>query len=160
MGCDARCPAQARDPDRRGGARLLQPGSDGRRGLLGGPPDPGRDPVQEPGAGRQRTGQARGWVRWGALLPMTADLIVRPSLPQLAADAVGFGKQTVCEATRKRWAVDWAKFQAWCAEYGQQSLPAEPSIVAIYLSALANGNVPTVWIDVHKIRRETQRPLK
>ncbi|MFI5299218.1 MAG: site-specific integrase [Polyangiales bacterium] len=91
---------------------------------------------------------------------MTDSLTKRPGLPQLAASAASYGRQVVCEATRKRWAADWVKFQKWCDEYGLQSMPADPGTVALFLAALADGNVKTEWIARHGEHREHQKPLK
>jgi hypothetical protein len=41
-------------------------------------------------------------------------------------------------ATRRAYSADWADFATWCALRGASPLPAHQSIVAAYLSHLAN----------------------
>src|SRR5271165_1502092 len=91
---------------------------------------------------------------------MSDALAKRPDLRQLAASAASYGKKTVCDATRKRWAASWTKFETWCAEYHLQALPADPATVMLYLGALADGHVRADWISVHGDKKTHQVPLK
>ncbi len=44
-------------------------------------------------------------------------------------------------ATRLVYGRDWTAFSAWCLEYGHRTMPAHPSVVAVYISALAAGGM-------------------
>jgi hypothetical protein len=53
--------------------------------------------------------------------------------------AAGFIAASKADATRRAYASDWRDFAAWCADHGQNELPAAPATVAAYLSALASA---------------------
>ena len=58
---------------------------------------------------------------------------IRPLVGR-AADLVGAAD---ADATRRAYAADWRRFEAWCLEYGFSStLPIDPQIVILYLGAL------------------------
>lgn len=44
-------------------------------------------------------------------------------------------------STRKAYATDWASFSAWCDRRGYPPLPAEPSVVALFLAAEADAGL-------------------
>jgi site-specific recombinase XerC len=58
---------------------------------------------------------------------------------QIAADAAAPHLQTVSPQTQRLYAVDWARFEAWCTEQGRVALPAEPATVAAFLTAGAQS---------------------
>jgi site-specific recombinase XerD len=55
---------------------------------------------------------------------------------EAAAEFIAASK---ADATRRAYASDWRDFAAWCADHGQNELPAAPATVAAYLSALASA---------------------
>ena len=67
-----------------------------------------------------------------------------PSLPAdvaaLVVDAQGFIAQARATNTRRAYLADWADFTAWCSAHGAVPLPADPRLVALYLTALVNGS--------------------
>lgn len=63
---------------------------------------------------------------------------------ELARDAAAieaataeFATRARAENTRRAYRADWAHFMDWCAKFGAQSLPADPRLVARYLTAHA-----------------------
>jgi integrase len=90
-----------------------------------------------------------------------ADPPLAPSSTDLAvhdAPAVATGKLiTQAEAylsaarapnTVRGYESDWRHFAGWCARHHARSLPADPRLVALYLTALAEGRREgDVWID-------------
>jgi site-specific recombinase XerD len=58
----------------------------------------------------------------------------------LVTDAQRFITQARAANTRRGYRADWADFTAWCSAHGAQALPADPRVVALYLTALANGS--------------------
>lgn len=80
----------------------------------------------------------------GGLVPSAASL-----LGELPAD-LGEELRELAEAmdehtaaaqaanTTKAYASDWRQFEAWCARYDLQPLPATPAVAALYLTALAH----------------------
>ena len=55
-----------------------------------------------------------------------------------ARAAQNFAKAARSPATRRAYNSDWKDFAAWCAANALESLPADPSTVALYLSAQAS----------------------
>jgi hypothetical protein len=45
--------------------------------------------------------------------------------------------------TRRAYAADWRDFSSWCARKGVESLPAIPSVVALYIAELAERTRPS-----------------
>lgn len=58
-------------------------------------------------------------------------------LDDLVAEARGFLAAAEAEGTRRNYATDWRAFVAWCAGHGFESLPADPDVVALYLTDYA-----------------------
>jgi len=62
-------------------------------------------------------------------------------LPDLAPDdrerVDGYVARASAEATLRAYQSDWRLFCAWCEESGYRSLPATPTIVAAFLTLLA-----------------------
>lgn len=48
-----------------------------------------------------------------------------------------FALASKSDATRRAYAADWRDFSGWCVDMCQQSLPAQPAILAAYLAHLA-----------------------
>lgn len=77
---------------------------------------------------------------------MTVDLhpAERPGLPvgldELVAEARGFLAAAEADSTRRNYATDWRAFTAWCAGHGFESLPADPKVVALYLTNYARDH--------------------
>ncbi len=51
--------------------------------------------------------------------------------------AAEYAKSAYSEATKRAYRADWADFTSWCAITGTPALPAQPTMVAAYLSSLA-----------------------
>jgi site-specific recombinase XerD len=69
-------------------------------------------------------------------------------LSEIANRASEFTRQAKASNTIRAYRADWAHFTAWCEAHGQQSLPASPDCVALYVAALA---------DTHKAASITRR---
>jgi integrase len=67
------------------------------------------------------------------------------SLEKLVGRAADYAKLKVSATTREGYARDFARFAAWAAEKKLASLPTTPEIVAVYLAALADGEVTVRW---------------
>lgn len=84
----------------------------------------------------------------------------KPDLPALVASAARYGGSTITEATKKSHAREFAKFERWCQDYGFPALPTTPETVGLYLCALADGNVRTIWESRWGEKKTRQAPLK
>ena len=61
------------------------------------------------------------------------------ALDELVAKARDFLAAAEAEGTRRNYATDWRAFVSWCAGHGFESLPADPEVVALYLTDYARG---------------------
>lgn len=59
------------------------------------------------------------------------------ALAVLSDQAKDYASQSKADNTKRAYRADWADFTAWCAESGQQSLPASSGTLALYLTARA-----------------------
>ena len=78
------------------------------------------------------------------LLPVRA---IPPALPVIDANeiaaALGYLNASRAASTQKAYLADWQRFCRWCREHDALCLPAEPGLVALYLSALGDrGQAP------------------
>lgn len=55
----------------------------------------------------------------------------------LTAQAAGYARQALSEATLRAYRADWAQFRDWCGAAGLACLPAAAETVASYLAAMA-----------------------
>jgi len=69
------------------------------------------------------------------------ELTPRRELGQLVVAAADYARASRAESTRRAYAGDWKDFTAWCETRRACSLPAEASVVAIYLTDLAQGGL-------------------
>ena len=74
------------------------------------------------------------------LITPTASRQLPADVAMLVADAQGFRARSWADNTRRGYRADWADFTAWCSAHGAVALPADPRVVALYLTALANGS--------------------
>ncbi len=51
--------------------------------------------------------------------------------------AAAYAKSAYSEATKRAYRTDWSEFSTWCAVAGTPALPADPGMIAAYLSSLA-----------------------
>ena len=73
-------------------------------------------------------------------LPVVAgDTTLAPELVALVDDAEEFRRRARALSTRRAYATDWADFTVWCGRHGAQPLPADPRVVALYLSDQAKS---------------------
>ena len=74
-------------------------------------------------------------------VPDQLEAMLASSLPadlqQAMAAAEEFEAHHAAELTIRGQAYMWASFQAWCAEYGFNALPASPQVLAVYIGHLA-----------------------
>jgi len=68
-------------------------------------------------------------------------------LPSLAhaeiATARRYADASRAASTQRAYASDWRRFSAWCLARGLETLPADPRVVAVFLSAEAEaGSAP------------------
>jgi integrase len=69
-----------------------------------------------------------------------------PHPPALAPGEIATARDYIdasrAASTRKAYAADWNRFSLWCRQRDASPLPAEPALVAVYLSALAKRQAP------------------
>ncbi|KQN22954.1 hypothetical protein ASE86_14350 [Sphingomonas sp. Leaf33] len=69
------------------------------------------------------------------------------ALPELFADEVSRARAYIeasrASATRRAYAADWRVFTAWCDARGLTALPATPGTVAVFLTAMKDGDAAT-----------------
>jgi site-specific recombinase XerC len=68
----------------------------------------------------------------------TTSTLDRPTLLGAARDYVEAAK---APNTRRAYRTQWKTFAAWCARYGQESLPAAPATLALFLTDRARGGL-------------------
>lgn len=66
--------------------------------------------------------------------------------PEDVEAAQGFLDASRAASTRIKYERDWDAFGLWCRERGHQYLPADPAVVAVYLSALAASGLAPMTI--------------
>ncbi len=59
--------------------------------------------------------------------------------PRLAGRARGYADAARAPSTVRGYGADWRHFSAWCARMRSPALPADPQLVALYLTDLADG---------------------
>jgi site-specific recombinase XerC len=78
-----------------------------------------------------------------ALVPLGGGRSLSPELPRLEADdreRVGrYVERASSPATLRTYRSDWAMFQSWCARRGLPTLPADPAMVAAFLTDVAEN---------------------
>lgn len=91
-----------------------------------------------------------------------SDLVKPPSaeLAALVDRAAYYGKSTIADATRKAYETEFYHFRAWAEARCFPSLPPDVPTVAVYLAALADGNVEMHWVDRAGRPRVSKRALK
>ena len=90
---------------------------------------------------------------------MTADLLKPPSaeLKALVGRAAHYAESTIADVTARNYAADFRHFRIWAEARALFSMPPDVATVAVYLAALADGNVENHWVDrsgsprVHKV---------
>ncbi len=103
------------------------------------------------GALAGRPGHRRHPRGRGMLTPTVGEVVEatrEPEHPGTDASTPGQGGHAPCAAapqtpeTRHLYARDWAAFEAWCATWGRNPLPAGPGTAAAYLTFLARRLAP------------------
>ena len=76
------------------------------------------------------------------------------STSDLSADALDYGRAALSDNTMRAYRGDWLEFEGWCVARQRPHLPASPSTVANYASALASAGkkVPTIGRKLAAIR--------
>lgn len=70
--------------------------------------------------------------------PTPSSALDRPTLLDAARRYVEAAK---APNTRRAYRTQWKTFAAWCARYGQESLPAAPATLALFLTDRAQGGL-------------------
>jgi len=74
---------------------------------------------------------------------LVAEMAAPPTLPahleQLADQARSYVEAASSANTRRAYASDWKHFTAWCRRQGLSTLPPEPEVVGLYITACASG---------------------
>lgn len=76
-------------------------------------------------------------IRSAVTLEQTAAPDVVAQAAVIEAKAADYQTRARASNTRRAYQADWEHFATWCKLYGAQSLPADPRLVARYLSAYA-----------------------
>jgi len=61
-------------------------------------------------------------------------------LDELVAEARDFLAAAEADGSRRNYATDWRAFVGWCGSHGFESLPADPEVVALYLTDYARAH--------------------
>lgn len=64
-------------------------------------------------------------------------------IQRLVADAIDYARQSRAPATLKAYQGDWKLFEQFCGSHGLETLPAEPSTVALFITKLAETHRPS-----------------
>lgn len=86
------------------------------------------------------------------------DLAVPPEVAlgpaALPVAARGYAEAAKAANTRRAYRTQWATFATWCAEHGQESLPAAPPTLALFLTERAQGGlkVASLGLSLSAIR--------
>jgi integrase len=84
-----------------------------------------------------------------------------PELVERVASVKAYSKATITEGTRESYKRLFRGFVAWCQQMGVPSLPSTPEVIAMYLAALADGQVVVRWTHPKTgTTREVSRPRK
>lgn len=70
------------------------------------------------------------------------------AVQELVDQARAFGTAARAERTTRAYAAEFRTFQAWCAEHGLRSLPAEPATLALFLTARATSGIKPSSLSV------------
>src|SRR6516164_6899605 len=62
------------------------------------------------------------------------ELLIEPELAEAVREVIGSAES---QNTKRAYATQVAKFEAWCQRRGAKALPASPAVVATYLVDLA-----------------------
>lgn len=91
-----------------------------------------------------------------------SDLAKPPSaaLEDLKARAVYYGQSTLADKTKKTYATEYGHFRRWAESRGLQAMPPDVATVAVYLAALADGNVEVHWEDRFGHKYISKKPYK
>lgn len=65
-----------------------------------------------------------------------------PALMELIQEATTYGDASRASSTQEAYDRDTRKFASWCAENGLDSMPADPRVVAVYITHLARTHAP------------------
>lgn len=72
-----------------------------------------------------------------------------PELLEILSSAEEFLSTTFADSTREVYSRDWRAFGVWCHDHGLIDLPAQPEVVAWYLTSLAMKSLRVATIRRH-----------
>lgn len=67
--------------------------------------------------------------------------------PELAEGTRAFLEASKAKETRRAYSRQWKRFVGWCGEHGFPSLPTTPEVLALYVSARAQGGWKPAGLD-------------
>jgi integrase len=76
-----------------------------------------------------------------------------PEIAKLASDAASLIEQARAANTRRAYETDWVHFRGWCTRHNAIPLPADPRVVALYITDLAQGGRGRKPLKVSTIER-------
>ena len=71
-----------------------------------------------------------------------------PELIRLRDRAKIFASAAKSKRTREAYSKAWAQFEEWCRDHGVTSLPADPIVVAAFVTYLAEEGIRPTSIDL------------
>jgi integrase len=91
-----------------------------------------------------------------------SDIVKPPSteMVDLVDRAAYYGKSTIADETRESYETHWVHFSRWAAARCLPTNPPDVATVAVYLAALADGNVEVHWHDRQGRPRTTKTARK
>ena len=66
---------------------------------------------------------------------------IAPFTPEQVAAARGYADASRAASTQAKYLQHWTAFGAWCLDHGHRALPADPAVVAVHLSGLAEAKL-------------------
>jgi integrase len=63
--------------------------------------------------------------------------VIPTDIDTLVEEAAAYARGARAASSRRAYQLDWDDFLNWCAQHGRMALPAEPSTVVLYMTALA-----------------------
>lgn len=86
------------------------------------------------------------------LAPITGGSL-SPEIAKLASDAASLIEHARAANTRRAYQTDWIHFRAWCTRHNAVPLPADPRVVALYITDLSQGGRGRKPLKVSTIER-------
>lgn len=93
-------------------------------------------------SGDQNTDGSDGQLLTGQDVAVTGGgSAIAPFTPEQVATARGYADASRAASTQAKYLQHWTAFGAWCLDHGHRALPADPAVVAVHLSSLADAGI-------------------